>query len=276
MVMQPTNNHQHTGHAEDPRVEIPPSDNTRQYWLIAPGEQAYKWNDWYEKSYASIGWGDVGDLSRCTSKDDLVEIVSRDYPQVGKKQVANMLWRFSKDIKVGDVLFAKLGNHKLCGWGIVTEVYHYDEDFERVDDDDWVAYPHLIDVDWKVDKEISLPSGVQLPTRTFTERKHGSTQLQVLLDAFDGGQKSRTALAGDSIFLESSKLSNILRQLERKKNIVLQGAPGTGKTFVAKKLAEMHLGDLDSKRIQIVQFHQSTVMKISFKDISRMVVVALN
>ena len=45
--------------------------------------------------------------------------------------------------------------------------------------------------------------------------------------------------------------------LRRKKNLILQGAPGVGKTFAAKRLAYSIMGEKDDTRIAFVQFHQS-------------------
>ena len=45
--------------------------------------------------------------------------------------------------------------------------------------------------------------------------------------------------------------------LKNKKNIILQGAPGVGKTFAAKRLAYSIMGVKDKDRIMMVQFHQS-------------------
>ncbi len=42
-----------------------------------------------------------------------------------------------------------------------------------------------------------------------------------------------------------------------KKNIILQGAPGVGKTFAAKRLAYSIMGEKDTSRVVMVQFHQS-------------------
>ena len=51
---------------------------------------------------------------------------------------------------------------------------------------------------------------------------------------------------------------NVLEALLRnKKNIILQGAPGVGKTFTAKKLAYAMMGEVDDSRIEMVQFHQN-------------------
>ena len=59
------------------------------------------------------------------------------------------------------------------------------------------------------------------------------------------------------IFLEKEELENILELLDYKKNIVLQGPPGVGKTFIAKRLAYAAIGKKDSDKIEMIQFHQS-------------------
>ena len=51
--------------------------------------------------------------------------------------------------------------------------------------------------------------------------------------------------------------ARMLLLLRHKKNLVLQGPPGVGKTYVAKRLAYLLLGEEDPERAPIVQFHQS-------------------
>lgn len=59
------------------------------------------------------------------------------------------------------------------------------------------------------------------------------------------------------VFIEPDRLQALKRLLLRKKNVILQGAPGTGKTFLAKRLAWDLLGSKDSDAMEFVQFHQS-------------------
>lgn len=59
------------------------------------------------------------------------------------------------------------------------------------------------------------------------------------------------------VYLSSEELDHLCSLLKRKKNIILQGAPGVGKTFTAKRLAYALMGKKDENKIASVQFHQS-------------------
>ena len=59
------------------------------------------------------------------------------------------------------------------------------------------------------------------------------------------------------VFISAEKYQTLVATLERKKNIILQGAPGVGKTFAAKRLAYSIIGAKDDSKIEFVQFHQN-------------------
>lgn len=59
------------------------------------------------------------------------------------------------------------------------------------------------------------------------------------------------------VFMTEGNYNSLVSLLENKKNIILQGAPGVGKTFAAKRLAYSIMGEKDDERIEFVQFHQN-------------------
>ncbi|SJZ44247.1 AAA domain (dynein-related subfamily) [Trichlorobacter thiogenes] len=59
------------------------------------------------------------------------------------------------------------------------------------------------------------------------------------------------------VFIEESGFQEILDLIQYKKNIILQGPPGVGKTFIAKRLAYAMMGVKDASRVEMIQFHQS-------------------
>lgn len=61
----------------------------------------------------------------------------------------------------------------------------------------------------------------------------------------------------DKPFINEEKFMKIVSLLDRKKNIILEGAPGVGKTFLARKIAYQLIGEVKDENIEMVQFHQS-------------------
>ena len=61
----------------------------------------------------------------------------------------------------------------------------------------------------------------------------------------------------DGLFFERDELQRILDRFDDKKNLILQGPPGVGKTFVTRRLAYALMGERADDRVVNVQFHQS-------------------
>ena len=61
----------------------------------------------------------------------------------------------------------------------------------------------------------------------------------------------------NEVFMEEQDFDILQHLIKMKKNIILQGAPGVGKTFCAHRLAQAIMGEKDESRIALIQFHQN-------------------
>lgn len=61
----------------------------------------------------------------------------------------------------------------------------------------------------------------------------------------------------NEVYMTEEKYDTLVALLKNKKNLILHGAPGVGKTFAAKRLAYSIMGEQDESRIEFIQFHQN-------------------
>ena len=61
----------------------------------------------------------------------------------------------------------------------------------------------------------------------------------------------------EEVFMERDKYNILVKLLKSKKNIILQGSPGVGKTYAAKRLVYSLIGRKDEDKIKMIQFHQN-------------------
>lgn len=59
------------------------------------------------------------------------------------------------------------------------------------------------------------------------------------------------------VYMHEQKFDMLSALLRENKNLILQGAPGVGKTFAARRLAYAMMGEKDDSRVKLVQFHQN-------------------
>lgn len=59
------------------------------------------------------------------------------------------------------------------------------------------------------------------------------------------------------VYMNEREFDILSALLRENKNLILQGAPGVGKTFAARRLAYAMMGEKDDSRVKLVQFHQN-------------------
>ena len=234
---------------------------TVRYWLYAPGRGACMWEEFYERGVMGLGWHQLGDLTEYTTKEEMRQrlLETRD-DNTSQTNSARAVWQFANDMKPGDVIFVKRGLKEIIGRGVVTGDYVYDPDGGE--------YPHLREVSWK--RQGSWRSDQQFPMKTLTEITDYPDLLARIEayfendeDALDSEEMSvpLTEYSAEKfleeVYIDRERYDAIVGLLKTKKNIIMQGAPGVGKTYAAKRLAYSMMGVKDASRVMLVQFHQS-------------------
>lgn len=259
---------QQSGKSTTETAQADPDQDVRpvHYWLYAPGENAAQWEDFYQQGIMAIGWSETGDARTYSSREEIRKLLSEKRAPLPMVHSSLAVWQFLHEVKVGDVIIAKQGRHKIIGRGVVTSDYDFVEDYP-IDD-----YCHQRQVKWTHKGEWAYPRD-NAPMKTLTDMTPYTGIVKDLnalfTDEADADLEPETAEQEISypaytpedfladVFMSSEDYATLVQLLRKKKNVILQGAPGVGKTYAAKRLAYSMMGVKDQERVAMVQFHQS-------------------
>lgn len=239
--------------------------DTVHYWIYSPGDGAIKWEDFYRQNIMGIGWSEIGDLTQYASKDDMKAAMKEKIdPSRPYKNAAHATWQFVHDLKPGDIVFVKKGMHQLVGRGVVTSDYFFDSSID-------VEYSNLRKMNW-TDNCLEQPKDHpgQAVMKTLTDITSYTDYVEKLCALFDKDEDTdddETPEVSyplydidkflDEVYMDEDSYNTLVGLVRSKKNVILQGAPGVGKTYAAKRLAYSMMGVKDQERVMMIQFHQS-------------------
>ena len=227
---------------ETPPNSIDANVKETAYWLFSPGNNANKWEEFYKLGIMAVGWDEIGcSIKEFSSKKEIREKMKEVYnPNTTYENCALCLWQFANEMKVGDVVFAKKGMHKIIGKGVVTSEYIYDPTRD--------TYKNIRKVNWQNCGEWEHPG--QAVMKTLTNISSYTDYVQKLLALFaeetteDEPEQKEVQYPPytkddflEEVYMSESTYNTLVELLNSKYNVILQGAPGVGKTFAAKRLA---------------------------------------
>lgn len=234
---------------------------TKRYWIYAPGKGSSMWDEFYNSGIMAIGWGEMGDLTAYDSKDAMKAKMKAVYDEnLSYINSAHLTWQFANEMNIGDIVFVKQGMHRLIGRGVVMSDYEYDD--ARSDE-----FKHIRQVNWTHRGEWPQPK--QAAMKTLTDITPYTDYVESLKAIFEDESEEDVEEVEKTypiytkadflseVYLSEEAYEKLAGILQVKKNIVLQGAPGVGKTFAAKRLAFSMMGAKDVERVMMIQFHQS-------------------
>ncbi len=233
---------------------------TVRYWIYSPGDNASQWELFYKEGIMAIGWDELGDLTKFDSKDEMRERMKECYGEdKSYRNAAHATWQFCNEISEDDVVFVKRGRTVLLGKGTVSSEYIFDRERE--------TFKHVRKVKWLCKGEWDSP--MQLAMKTLTDATSYTDDIEKINALFEDEIEEDEADKEveypaytkedflKEVYLSEEKYDRLVKLLKMKKNLILQGAPGVGKTFAAKRLAYSMMGVKDISRVEMVQFHQS-------------------
>ena len=207
--------------------------SSANYWMIVAGKGGSLWDTFKSENIVSIDFS-----------SDLTDILEYDAPKSlnqGKNQ-NKYIWQYAHDINIGDYIIATSGLNNIFGIGKCSKTYYYDDTKQN--------NKHCIGVEW-----IKKDGGW-----TFKNKK-GARQTVNLDKSYERINLYHSILNDNYSRLSGKKETSqetimYSEILKNSHNLILRGAPGTGKTYLAKQIAR-ELTDGNEEQIGFVQFHPS-------------------
>lgn len=234
---------------------------TTRYWLYLPEDPVADWNLALKEKVFGFHANELDDLAQYPTSDEL----HAEFKTAGKNtgsfpRLANDLWLFAHMVQPGDVVFALANASEVIGRGVVQSDYEFDPDA--------LNFAHQRGIEWNPCGSWKLDS--PLPTKGFseiTDYQDLTTKIENTLALTTDSSPTTDSNSQypeygpdhflEEVFISEDSYNQLVGALMWKKNLILQGAPGVGKTFAAKRLAYSMMGEKDKSRVEMVQFHQS-------------------
>ncbi len=240
-------------------TSVDEESNSIHYWLYSPGGGAEIWDDCYKNNFMAIGWDQIGDLRLYESKEAMKQAMKEKVdPTKSYLHAAHATWQFANEMKPGDIVFVKKGLHLLIGRGVVESEYIFD--------DTRAHYKNTRKMKWTHKGEWQHPG--QAAMKALTDITPYTSYVSNLNAIFENDLAEEeeqdfdypiydAEMFLDEVFMDETSYESLVNLVRNKKNVILQGAPGVGKTFAAKRLAYSMMGEKNPHRVMTVQFHQS-------------------
>lgn len=252
------------------------TDVTKKSDLVATISQivGFDWNEAHETEPPSRGevrssgeaywWLNAN--PQIWSFEDLAVGSRQTYTSHNDNGNKRQKYRYFQEVKAGDILvgYVTSPQREVVGICRITKALHTSEHVEQIEFEkiERLAKPVLYETLKGIPELEKCEPLINHQGSLFKLRADEYEAIRSLIDELNPAEtpapEPYTKQMGmKGLFLTENQFDEALDALREKKNIVLQGPPGVGKTFVARRLAKALIGSDDPQRIEMIQFHQS-------------------
>jgi hypothetical protein len=189
------------------------------YWAILPsegegtkGKELEYWPEWYQNGYVGIKWKDLAEKygESLFSMDDLEYV--KAYDDIYKDgSMRDMVWKFIDEMAKGDIILINRGKTSVIAQGNVLSEPYIEKGAEC---------PIRRKVKWEQ----------LMPERSIPDDLKGKFSRRVIQLSKDDYER----IVG---YTKQTSVDPTFQLIMKKKQVILFGPPGTGKTYRTKDLA---------------------------------------
>lgn len=235
---------------------VEPDENANK---TVQGKNTSNYANFVENKVITVPFGEIGDLRGFVSKGKIKGSLKQCFGNTADYlKTSLMLWQFVNDMQIGDYIILQQED-KILGRGIVISEYGYDE--YRHD-----GCNHTREVKWTHLGEWTVQNPMRTTTLLDCSKYLG--YLECINELFDATMSEledtdlvfATYTKADfvlDVFMKDDEYDRLRELLYNKKNLILQGSAGVGKTYISTRLAHSIIGEKNPSQIKIIQFHQS-------------------
>ena len=231
------------------------------YWMLTIDSDK-KWDDYKSQNKIFNSWHKLGNLNELSSKKAIKKKLTEIYDNETNPINATLSnYQFAYEMKENDTVFLKDNTNSIVAVAKIITAYKYSTELGSYRDVEWLEQGNWefkdLDIHSKfLTKLTPFPETVNTLIQRCTTQPNKDENTKIV-DANPSEDIYTLETHSDDLFMEFDDIEDAIESLNYKQNIILQGPPGVGKTFIAKRLAYFHMSQKKPENIEMVQFHQS-------------------